>query len=170
MDSDKSPQQNFSTQKPADHGPGTSAVLTTLAQSPNQWVQLATVGLIALSGLGNWMATNQASDRSSEGQREIRKEVREQIDDVHRWIGQNMDEFHRGNQNAESNRRMLESFNAELLDFERRQLSGLETQSVMLKNQQKILENDTLVLSEVHKIVEKFDRWKTAEQMRGAPP
>jgi hypothetical protein len=50
-----------------------------------------------------------------------------------------------------------------LENFEKRQKQSLD-------NSTAILENDTVLLREVHEITTKFDEWKRAEQMRGAPP
>lgn len=54
-------------------------------------------------------------------------------------------------------------------DFERRQLSALENQNKIMRTQGQVLENDSMLLKEIHAVVEKFDRWKAAEQNRGRP-
>jgi hypothetical protein len=131
-------------------GNGTANLLTTLAQSGNQWVQLATVGLVALSGVGNWVATWNSSDRNKqeieisrrvawEGEQRIREEVRRQIDDIHKWIQDSTDEFHKGNVDSAQNRRSLGEFKEELAAFEARQLAVLNNQNSIMANQTKIL-------------------------------
>jgi hypothetical protein len=160
-------------EKPAN-GNEKAKLLTTLAQSPNQWVQLATVGLVAMSGIGNWAATWNSSDRNKseieisrqvafEGQQRIREEARRQIDDIHKWMGDALDEFHRGNADSAANRKILAKAQDQLVEFERRQTIALENQVQIVKTQGQIL-------TEVREMVEQFDKFKRGEQMRGAPP
>lgn len=47
-------------------------------------------------------------------------------------------------------------------DFEKRQKQSLDNQTELLKH-------DSILLKEVHDIALNLDRWKAAEQMRGAP-
>ena len=133
---------------------GTTKLLTALAQSGHQWVQLATVALVALSGIGNFIITSSSSDRNRqeieinrrvayEGEQRIRDEVRRQIEDIHKWIRESQDEFHKGNIDTASNKKTLAQFGEELIGFEKRQLVALE-------NQKSILNNQTQILTEIH--------------------
>lgn len=137
-------------QKPPNEVTG---LLSTLARSSDRWVQLATLGLIAFSGFGNWAATNNASQQTFAGQLEIRREAREQLNDLHRWIQGNMDEFHKGNEDVAANRRTLQKVIEEIHQAEK-------NQTLLLENQAKILENDAIVLAEVRKGVEKLSDQK----------
>ena len=129
----------------------TAALLSTLAQSGNKWVQLATVGLVALSGIGNWVATWNSGDKSRteieisrrvayEGEQRIRQEVQRQVSDIHKWMSEATDEFHRGNADSADNKKILMGFQSELTNFEERQVAALNNQTKMLQNQTQILE------------------------------
>src|SRR4029077_2355640 len=132
-----------------------SAVLTTLASSSNMWVQLSTVALVAISGLGNWAATWTSADRNKQAITEkadkIREEARKQLDDIHKWSIDSQDDFHKGNIDSSVNRRILSQMKDELSDFERRQLGVLGNQSTILENQNKIL-------AEHHQIIEQLQK------------
>jgi hypothetical protein len=128
-----------------------TAILTTLAQSGNKWVQLGIVALVALTGIGNWLATWNSGDRSRteievsrrvayEGEQRIRQEVQRQVSDIHSWLRAATDEFHTGNADSAQNKKILEGFVTELTHFEERQLTALNNQTQMLKNQSQILE------------------------------
>jgi Flp pilus assembly protein TadB len=120
----------MSGEKPPQNGSaGLSGVLTTLASSSHAWVQLATVGMIGLSGIGNWVATWNSADRNKteieisrrvawEGEQRIREDVRKQINDMHEWMDQAKEEFHRGNQDSAANRQMLLKTIEQLNDIE----------------------------------------------------
>jgi len=160
-------------EQPKNGGNGTSKLLTVLAQSGNQWVQLATVGLVALSGLGNWVATWNSSDRNKqeieisrrvawESNERVRQEVIKQVDDIHQWMKASTEEFHRGNEDSAANKKVLLVFKEELEGFEARQLS-------VLLNQNKMMESDSQVLNEIHQIAVRLDKLKSEDQMRGAP-
>jgi hypothetical protein len=153
---------------------GQTSVLSTLAQSSNQWVQLATVGLVALSGFGNWAATWNSADRNKaeievsrkvafEGEQRIKAELVKQVAEIHTWMRESTDEFHKGNADSATNRKTLVGFREDLTAFEIRQLSELT-------NQEKILETQTTILKEIHEIVTRFDHFKKLEQQRGVPP
>jgi uncharacterized protein (DUF3084 family) len=121
----------MSGEKPPQNGSaGIISVLTTLASSGNTWVQLATVGMIAFSGIGNWVATWNSADRNKEeieisrrvaweGEQRIREDVRKQINDMHEWMDKAKEEFHRGNQDSASNRQILLKVTEQLNDMER---------------------------------------------------
>jgi len=140
-------------------------------------VQIGTLALIGLSGLGNWFTTNTTSDRNraqieinraaSEYQAErVREDVRKQILDIHDWINDSKSEFHQGNVDSAENRKLLlsivNSLKNDLAAFEQRQHDQLANQTQMLANQ-------TEILTEIHKITANYDTYKRNEQMRGAP-
>jgi hypothetical protein len=161
---------------------GALALLSTLAQSTNKWVQLGTLALIAFSGIGNWLATWNSSNanrteievnrrENSQGQERLRAEVARQVEEIHSWIRSSTEEFHKGNEDSAANRKLLNQLVKEDLDaFERRQNTSLNNQNQMMKNQSQMLENDSVLIRETHDLVEKIEKWKKAEQMRGAPP
>jgi hypothetical protein len=159
---------------PAPKPNGTAGVLSTLAASGNQWVQLATVGLVALSGFGNWAATTSSSNRNREeitqGQERIRAEVIRQVDEIHEWVEKSRAEFHQGNEDSAANRKLLTAIMREDLQaFEERQQTALVNQQKIMQAQTQILENDTVLIRNINKIVEQFAAWKKLEQERGAP-
>jgi hypothetical protein len=152
---------------------GTKTLLTALAQSPNQWVQLATVALIAISGFSNWSATWNSADRNkseielnravaAQSEARLKAELIRQVAEIHKWISDSTNEFHQGNADSAANRKTLAASQAQLLDFEARQASALE-------NQTKILSNQGHILGEIHKIVMEFEQFKKRDQQRGAP-
>jgi|SRR5215472_2244248 len=161
---------------------GTAALLTTLAQSGNQWVQLGTLLCVGIAGIGNWVATWNSSDRNKqeieisrrvnwESNEKVRQEVIKQVGDIHDWMRGATEEFHKGNEDSAANRRTLNQVMREDLEgFERRQQAALDNQNRIMASQTKILENDAILLREIHTVVEKFDKWKQLEQQRGAPP
>jgi hypothetical protein len=129
----------------------TSKLLTTLASSGSHWVQLGTVALVALSGLGNWAATWNSSDRNKqeievsrrvawEGEQRIKQELVKQVAEIHEWMKAATVEFHQGNLDSAANRKTLGEFKEGLDAFEIRQLSALTNQEKILNNQTKILE------------------------------
>jgi hypothetical protein len=161
---------NSAPQTPAPKPNGTAGVLSTLASSGNQWVQLATVGLVALSGFGNWTATNRNKEEITAGQERIREVVIRQVDEIHEWIEKSRAEFHQGNEDSAANRKLLTAIMREDLQaFEDRQQTALNNQNKIMQSQTQILENDTLLLRNINKIVEQFAAWKKLEQERGAP-
>jgi hypothetical protein len=121
---------------------GALALLSTLAHSSDKWVQLGTLGLIGLSGFGNWVATWNSANQNRqeievsrrvnwEGQERVRAEVVRQIQEIHTWMRNATEEFHRGNEDSAANRKTLK---------------------------------------ELAEDMEKLEQWKKADQMRGAPP
>ena len=173
------PVQSLPSKPPPN---GMSSVLTSLAHSTDRWVQLGTLALIAFSGVGNWVATWDSADRNkeqieinrrvaAEGEARIRTEVIRQVQDIHGWLFEAADEFHKGNEDSATNRKLLNQVVREDLEnFEKRQQAALDNQNTIMKSQTKVLENDTVLIKEIHYVVEGFERWKNEEQMRGAPP
>ena len=167
------PGEKQSNGVPQQQPNGQTSVLSTLAQSSNQWVQLATVGLVALSGFGNFSATWNSADRNKEeievsrrvafeGEQRIRAEVAKQVAEIHNWMRDATDEFHKGNADSAANKKMLVDFKDEVIGFEKRQLTALD-------NQKEIIRVKGQILTHTHEIVERFERWKKLEQQRGAP-
>lgn len=118
------PDPTPTPQQPAQ--PNAMGALLTMASTGDNWVKLSTLGLIALSGFGNWMATWNSSDRNKqeievsrrvtwEGEQRIREDVRKQINDMHNWMEEAKQEFHKGNEDSASNRRMLQRLADKLL-------------------------------------------------------
>jgi hypothetical protein len=108
--------------KPNHHG--MIELLTTLAGKGDNWVKLGTLVLIGLTGLGNWMTTWNVGDRNKteieisrklnqESQDRLREEVRQQVADIHRWMREATEEFHKGNDDSAANRKMLEDLTKE---------------------------------------------------------
>ena len=107
------------------------SLLKTLAHSSDKWVQLGTLGLIALSGLGNWAATWNSADRNKseieisrrvnfEGEQRIKAELVRQVAEIHAWMKDATDEFHKGNADSAANRKSLAQLSDEINDIERR--------------------------------------------------
>jgi len=154
---------------------GVVAVLTQLAHSGHAWVQFGTLVLIGLTGLGNWVATWESADRNKdeieisrkvawEGQEKVKDEVRRQVADIHKWMIEATEEFHKGNADSAANRRTLNQLMREDLEaFERRQVQALENQNQMMKS-------DAQLLNDTHQIVKRLEDLKRQDQLRGAPP
>jgi hypothetical protein len=139
---------------------GAAAILSTLAQSANKWVQLGTLAMVALSGIGNWLATwRSASENRHEiekGQERVKAELVRQVEQMHTWMAEAADEFHKGNADSAANRKMLNELVKEDLDtFERRQQASLN--------------NQNQIIQEIHDIVEKLEQWSKAKEHKGAP-
>ncbi len=98
-----------------------TAVLTTLAQSSNKWVQLATVGLVGLTGFGNWIATHQDGVETRTELNASRLQAFRNIKDLH----------------------------DALEDFEKRQKAMLDGLQLSARNQQQMLDNQGRILSEI---------------------
>src|ERR1700740_6485 len=97
---------------------GMVALLSTLAHSSDKWVQLGTLALIGLSGIGNGAATWNSADRNKneieisrraawEGEPRIKAEVISQVREMHDWIEQARTSFSQGNADSAENRKML---------------------------------------------------------------
>ena len=96
-----------------------------------------TVALIALTGGGNWLATNRAEHTNTIEMERARSEVHQ----IHAAVD----------------------------GFEKYMRISFENQNKILENQNQMMRHDADVLRNVNTIVERFERWKQAEQMRGAP-
>jgi len=154
---------------------GVVAVLTQLAHSGHAWVQFGTLILIGLSGFGNWVATWKSADRNKdeieisrratwEASERVRQEVFRQVSEIHKWMQEATDEFHKGNADSAANRRTLNQLMREDLEaFERRQVQALENQNQMMKS-------DAQLLNDTHQIVKRLEDLKRQDQLRGAPP
>jgi hypothetical protein len=114
--------------KPPNH----HNLLTTLAQSGNHWVQLGTLALVGFAGLGNWAATWNSSDRNKqeieisrrvawESEARIKQEMIAQVAEIHRWMREATDEFHRGNEDSAYNRKTLDQIKKDLEDLQKKQ-------------------------------------------------
>ena len=143
-----------------------SGILTTLAGSSHAWVQLATVALVALSGVGNWIATNQSAARSQaelelnrratgESETRLKAELVRKVAEIHSWLKDAQAEFHQGNLDSAANRKtLLELVNAQqtnINDFETRLTALLSNQGNMLKNQNDLLQGQTKMLETLRK-------------------
>jgi hypothetical protein len=133
-----SPEPN-NKKVPTEHSAnGMQKLLHTLAQSGDKYVQFGILVLVTLSGIGNWFATQSTGNQNLQGQDRIRDEMRQKLDEIHRWVKSDLHE--------------------EVSGFESRQRSaldklrlGLDQQSVMLANQQQMLQNQQQMLRELHK-------------------
>ena len=147
------PVQSLPSKPPPN---GMSSVLTSLAHSTDRWVQLGTLALIGLSGFGNWVATWNSADRNkeeieinrrvaAEGEARIRAEVVRQVQDIHTWMREASDEFHKGNEDSAVTRKTLTELvhhlDYELGETEKRLTGSLHNQTHMLENQGQMLEN-----------------------------
>jgi hypothetical protein len=112
------------------NGNGLTAALNTLAKSGDKMIQFGTLGLIACSGLGNWVATWNSANQNKqeievnrrvawEGEQRIREDVRRQVDEMHRWIKESSEEFHKGNADSAANRKMLTRLQDEVEELKR---------------------------------------------------
>jgi septal ring factor EnvC (AmiA/AmiB activator) len=108
-----------------------NGILSTLAQSGNQWVQLGTLALVGFAGVGNWVATWNSSDRNKEeiqtsrriteeSEWRIKQELVRQVAEIHNWMKQATEEFHQGNADSSYNRQTLEQIKKELEDLEKK--------------------------------------------------
>lgn len=68
-------------------GNGMSGLLTTIAGGGDNWIKLATLALVAISGSGNFLATTKTADYNGD---EIRRAVQE-IHDIHGVLVQTVD-------------------------------------------------------------------------------
>lgn len=81
---------------------------------------------------------------ADEGERWIREEVIRQVADIHRWLRESTDEFHKGNEDSASNRKTLTELVVhldKLGEAEKRLTISLENQAHMLENQGQMLKN-----------------------------
>jgi|SRR6516165_12631460 len=116
-------------QPPEQPKNGAQKLLATLAQSGDKWVQFGILVLVGLSGFGNWAATWNSGDRNRqeieisrrvawEGQERLREEVRRQVNDIHMWLREATEEFHRGNADSAENNKMLKEMRRKQLEQE----------------------------------------------------
>jgi Flp pilus assembly protein TadB len=100
-------------------------LLSALAHSTNKYVQVTTLILIALAGIGNWIATwNSANQNKNEieisrtvaaqGEARIKAEMIAQVAEIHRWIQAATDEFHKGNEDSAANRKTLDTLKTKI--------------------------------------------------------
>jgi hypothetical protein len=100
---------------------GLSTLLSTLAHSGDKAIQFGILVLVGLSGLGNWLATNNNAS-----------ETRAQVNVAREQAFRDLREMHDA-----------------LDDFEKRQKAVLEGLALSAKNQQQMLDNQGRILSEI---------------------
>jgi len=170
-----------SSESPPSKQNGALALLSELARSGNAWVQFGTLVLIAFTGLGNGVATWNASRENKaeietnrrvawEGEQRIKAVLVQQVAEIHNWMKDATSEFHQGNADSASNKKLLAKFQDELEGFESRQLRAIDGIQQSLRNQNVMMDNETRILQEIRGMVERFERYKKLEQERGAPP
>ena len=136
---------------------GVLHVLSTLAQSGNVWIQFGSLILITAGAVGNWVATwNSANQNRAEieinrrvaweGEQRIKAVVFEQIKEIHTWMKEATDEFHQGNVDSASNRKMLAQFKSALDEAETRQRHEIESLEKILQNHTLMLKNQNEML------------------------
>jgi hypothetical protein len=100
---------------------------------------------------------------AAEGERWIREEVIRQVADIHRWLRESTDEFHKGNEDSASNRKTLTELVVHLDrlgEAEKRLTISLENQTRLLGNQSRVLENQANGLKSQEKLLQEI-RQKT---------
>jgi hypothetical protein len=100
---------------------GLSALLTTLATSGDKMIQFGILVLVGLSGLGNWLATNNNAVETRSQVNEAREQAFRNIKDLHDALD----------------------------DFESRQKAVLDGLQVSLRNEGQLLDNQGRILSEI---------------------
>jgi Flp pilus assembly protein TadB len=111
--------------QPPQQTNGLANLLHKLAASGDRWVQFGIVVLVGLSGLGNWAATWNSADRNKaeieisrrvawEGEQRIKAQVSQQVAEIHKWMREATDEFHKGNEDSAYNRNLLDQIKKEL--------------------------------------------------------
>lgn len=117
-----------------------------------------TVILILITGGGNFLATQQ---NSSQRQYQVDRAI-EQIRDLHGAL----------DETQKRQRLAIEHFET-LMASDRSQIVQvtkiLETQNVIMAGQSKILETDSTILKDIHDAVEKLEKMRQLDKMRGAP-
>ena len=126
-------------QAPGNHAK--SSVLHTLASSGNQFVQLGTLALVAISGLTSFFQTSQVGE---EGKRDRDKAIEEihhlyaRVDDFERRQKQNLEIQH---QIMDSNSRQMQN-QTQMLQNQNGMLNNQENVlKIMRENQQRALQN-----------------------------
>jgi hypothetical protein len=100
---------------------GMAALLTTLASSGDKMIQFGILVLVGLSGLGNWLATNNNANETRTQVNEAREQAFRNIKDLHDALD----------------------------DFENRQKAVLDGLQVSLRNEGQLLDNQGRILSEI---------------------
>jgi hypothetical protein len=100
---------------------GTVALLTSLASSGDKMIQLGILVLVGLSGLGNWLATNNNGGETRTQVNVAREQAFRDLRDLHNALD----------------------------DFEKRQKAVLDGLQVSARNQQQMLDNQARILSEI---------------------
>jgi hypothetical protein len=100
---------------------GTVALLTSLASSGDKMIQLGILVLVGLSGLGNWLATNNNGGETRTQVNVAREQAFRDLRDLHNALD----------------------------DFEKRQKAVLDGLQVSARNQQQMLDNQSRILSEI---------------------
>jgi hypothetical protein len=108
---------------PGDSAPknGLVTLLSSLATSGDKWIQFGILVLVGLSGLGNWVATN---NNGGETRTQVNVARQQAFRDLH-------------------------ELRDALDDFEKRQKAVLESLQVSARNQQQMLDNQGRILSEI---------------------
>src|ERR1700746_4199049 len=97
------------------------ALLTTLARSGDKAIQFGILVLVGLSGLGNWLATNNNASETRTHGNVAREQAFRDLRDLHNALD----------------------------DFYKRQKAVLEGLQVSARNQQQMLDNQGRILSEI---------------------
>jgi hypothetical protein len=103
---------------------GVVTLLTSLAASGDKMIQFGILVLVGLSGLGNWMATNNNGGETRTQVNVAREQAFRDLRDLHNALD----------------------------DFEKRQKAVLDGLQVSVRNQQQMLDNQGRILSELREI------------------
>jgi hypothetical protein len=103
------------------NGNGIATLLTTLARSGDKAIQFGILALVGLSGLGNWLATNNNGGETRTQVNVAREQAFRDLRDLHNALD----------------------------DFEKRQKAVLDGLQVSARNQQQMLDNQARILSEI---------------------
>ena len=125
---------------------GTTQLLMTLASSGDNWVKLGTLGLVALSGVGNWVTTNQNAQETRHRVDDVRAQAAAEIHELYFIVRNAVEEFHRNNEDsrrareaAEDNEKYARDSMQLIHNFMDNRGKLLEEQTQMLKAQQQLL-------------------------------
>jgi hypothetical protein len=101
---------------------------------------------------------------AAEGEARIRAELVRQVQDIHTWMREASDEFHKGNEDSAVTRKTLtelvQDLDHELGETEKQLAGSLENQTHMLANQGQMLENQTNGFKSQEKLLQEI-RQKT---------
>jgi hypothetical protein len=100
---------------------GVLTLLSSLASSGDKMIQLGILILVGLSGLGNWLATNNNANETRTQVNVAREQAFRDLRDLHNALD----------------------------DFEQRQKAVLDGLQVSARNQQQMLDNQGRILSEI---------------------